>query len=847
MKQVFSLLGLCLLVTAIQAQVISIHDARAKLPGTTVTVRGVVTSGSELGVIRYFQDGTGGLAVYSTAMSNVIPGDSIEVSGTLGHFNNLLQISSNVTFTVLQTGLPIPAPVEFSTVSTPFAERYEGMLVKVTGINPIKKVVSSACNGTTTTFEGNTNYCMNGSVTTPFRVVNTASDLIGKNIPSETVDVIGIMSQFNKGSFSGGTTTDPAYYDTTLTDGFQLLGRSYDDLVLPPKPNIITTPYATGIQKKKLFIEFETQNAGTTKVEYGTTQTLGFAVSDTNQVTHHKILLDNLKESTVYWVKASSTNSYGTSTATRLVPVITASSSSGTFTAYFVKPVDTTVATFKKANYLNQLNDDTLIALISRAKYSLDIAIYNWNNNGLSNITQAVNDAYSRGVVVRIIIDGSTANLGMQSLNSAIPFVQSPQGANYTIMHNKFVIVDANSADPLDPMVWTGSTNWTKDQMNEDNNNVIMIQDQSLAKAYTMEFEEMWGSNTTTPNASKALFGQFKTDNTPHHFMIGGHPVEVYFSPSDGTNSQIVKTVQTADKDLYFALLVFTRSDISNAIRNKVFGGAYAFGIVDDSSNGGGNVFTSLQGAMGNNMQLYKPADLEHNKVLLVDPNAYDKDPIVLTGSHNWSSSADTKNDENTVIIHDPVLANEYYQLLVQNYRDNNNGTAPTFFANFKAEVKNLGMSTLVQFTDLTTFKPTSWQWSFGDGGSDNTQNPNHNYTSNGTFVVKLVASNGTLTDSAFQLIEAVGSNGVMRTSNLDGQWALYPNPTKGWLNVMSLGQETVDRVEIWTVTGTQVRSQSLSGGMKSIDMTGLTPGMYLVRLMNKQGWDVQKVVVQPE
>ncbi|NNE54920.1 MAG: T9SS type A sorting domain-containing protein, partial [Flavobacteriales bacterium] len=33
-----------------------------------------------------------------------------------------------------------------------------------------------------------------------------------------------------------------------------------------------------------------------------------------------------------------------------------------------------------------------------------------------------------------------------------------------------------------------------------------------------------------------------------------------------------------------------------------------------------------------------------------------------ITGSHNWSNSAESFNDENTLIIHDERIANIYYQ-----------------------------------------------------------------------------------------------------------------------------------------------------------------------------------------
>ena len=39
----------------------------------------------------------------------------------------------------------------------------------------------------------------------------------------------------------------------------------------------------------------------------------------------------------------------------------------------------------------------------------------------------------------------------------------------------------------------TGSTNWTNPSNLFNYNNLIFIQDEALAKAYTIEFEEMWG------------------------------------------------------------------------------------------------------------------------------------------------------------------------------------------------------------------------------------------------------------------------------------------------------------------------------------------------------------------
>ncbi|HKM24197.1 MAG TPA: PKD domain-containing protein, partial [Corynebacterium sp.] len=46
-----------------------------------------------------------------------------------------------------------------------------------------------------------------------------------------------------------------------------------------------------------------------------------------------------------------------------------------------------------------------------------------------------------------------------------------------------------------------------------------------------------------------------------------------------------------------------------------------------------------------------------------------------------------------------------------------------------------------VQFTDLSGGRPTSWAWTFGDGGTSSEQNPQHTYTTAGTHTVTLTAS----------------------------------------------------------------------------------------------------------
>ena len=48
----------------------------------------------------------------------------------------------------------------------------------------------------------------------------------------------------------------------------------------------------------------------------------------------------------------------------------------------------------------------------------------------------------------------------------------------------------------------------------------------------------------------------------------------------------------------------------------------------------------------------------------------------------------------------------------------------------------------VVAFTDMSSNTPTSWSWTFGDGGTSTAQNPSYTYTAAGTYTVSLTATN---------------------------------------------------------------------------------------------------------
>lgn len=190
----------------------SISAARSAPIGSTVTVKGIITNGSELGVIRYLQDNTAGIAAYGGTASvagftNTAKGDSVSITGVTKLYNNLLEIDPVIGYTVHATK-PEPNPV----IITPSAinESLEGKLIAIQNCT-----FSTAGNFTTTS----SNYTVtSNSQSFVVRVVATATTITGTAIPTGPVNIKGILSQF---------CSTPA---TGCTSGYQLLIRTNLDI-----------------------------------------------------------------------------------------------------------------------------------------------------------------------------------------------------------------------------------------------------------------------------------------------------------------------------------------------------------------------------------------------------------------------------------------------------------------------------------------------------------------------------------------------------------------------------------------------------------------------------------------
>jgi hypothetical protein len=113
--------------------VVDIAEARARDAGSVATVEAVATVGTgPFGSSSfYLQDATGGIAIFDGSRPDVEMGDLLRLTGTVGAFNDEIQLSGSVTIENLGTGT-VPAP-RLSSGADLNAFMFQGELVALNG------------------------------------------------------------------------------------------------------------------------------------------------------------------------------------------------------------------------------------------------------------------------------------------------------------------------------------------------------------------------------------------------------------------------------------------------------------------------------------------------------------------------------------------------------------------------------------------------------------------------------------------------------------------------------------------------------------------------------------------
>jgi len=627
--------------------------------GDLVTIRGIVTVSNEFGSPSFIQDNSSGISLYNPDFSAAVQiGDEVLVTGTITQFNGLNQLESPILHSILSSGNIVePLLVNPSVLSSDGisgVENYEGRLVRA------NNVIVTELNGSTVSNWAYKNYMLTGvnpSDTVQIRIDNS-TQIIGTVAPAGRFDVIGVLSQYK--------TSVP------FIGGYQLMPRLTSDII-SSGPIIEKFPEETELTSNSITLSWSTINPGTSRLRYGITTNyeLGIVEPNDDMTTEHSVTVSGLNTATIYNLQAFSVDNSDTSFSGNVVSsTSSAFPTTGEIDVYFNKTINTSVSSGTIANG-NANFPNIVIEKINNAKRSIDLSLYSLSGTVGANIAAALVNAKNRGIKVRVIgeYDNRTTAPWSTLTNNGIPYITDAFGNNdgSGLSHNKFFIIDYRSGAPDSVWVITGSWNATDPGTNDDRQNLVLIQDVALAGAYTVEFEEEWGSNTDIPNSQNSRFGSRKFNNTPHNFVIGNIKVKSYFSPSDGTTLQIGRTLNKTQRSINGAILTFTRKDLADtiiAVKNR----DAKTRIILSNNTDTGTQFSYLQ-SNGIDVRLKGfTTGLLHHKYAIVDAEPLGYTSYVITGSHNWSSSAENSNDENTLIIQDDQIANYYLQEFAARY-----------------------------------------------------------------------------------------------------------------------------------------------------------------------------------
>jgi phosphatidylserine/phosphatidylglycerophosphate/cardiolipin synthase-like enzyme len=240
-------------------------------------------------------------------------------------------------------------------------------------------------------------------------------------------------------------------------------------------------------------------------------------------------------------------------------------------------------------------------------------------------------------------------------------------------MHNKYIVRDLPDPDAADDgagaSVWTGSTNFTDDSWNVEENNILRIASPDLARFYARDFADLWREGEIGTSGS--------FDTAPVTLTYQGTPLsaQVFFSPGRGPqiDDAVARRVSSARRRVRIWSMLINSGALIAALGDLLAAGSVPVsGIYDRTQMA--SVLTQWQdvphniwkigairrivaqaGLIGKNSTPYRPDtihDFMHAKVLVVDDT-------VLTGSYNFSRSAEF-NAENLLILENGALADRY-------------------------------------------------------------------------------------------------------------------------------------------------------------------------------------------
>jgi phosphatidylserine/phosphatidylglycerophosphate/cardiolipin synthase-like enzyme len=278
------------------------------------------------------------------------------------------------------------------------------------------------------------------------------------------------------------------------------------------------------------------------------------------------------------------------------------------------------------------------LADLVAAKSTIDIAVFDID---LPELRDALLAADKRGVTVRVAYDDT--NLTDARVAQVIGALQDANIAviadeREPFMHEKIAAID-------DTIVWTGSWNMTFNDTYRNNNSMLRFVNSTMATMYHQEVDQLMGG----------AFGVGKVGHAPYPTIeLPDGDLTFFFSPVDDINKHVVAAIKAAKKSVRFMAFSYTDKAISQAMIAAHKRDLLVQGVMENQNvKGTGSAWPALESA-GVDILRDGNCYIMHHKTIIID------DEIVITGSYNFTKSAEQSNDENLLIINSPSLAAQF-------------------------------------------------------------------------------------------------------------------------------------------------------------------------------------------
>ncbi len=209
--------------------------------------------------------------------------------------------------------------------------------------------------------------------------------------------------------------------------------------------------------------------------------------------------------------------------------------------------------------------------------------------------------------------------------------------------------------------VWTGSTNFTDAGIYGQSNVGHAVADAALASVYLAWHQEIW--NAPDKSASDSRDVAVKLSPLPDGAPAGVHLV---LSPRKGIEAiaNCAKLISAGKRMVCFTAPFPLHDDLESALEKapaQVFGVLNKDGVVGEALHKAPNTQLAAAGAVDEKSvleawqgrllkeSLHHSGVFIHTKIIIVDPVS--DNPIVISGSANFSKNSSMNNDENQLFI----------------------------------------------------------------------------------------------------------------------------------------------------------------------------------------------------